>query len=94
MLKYLKILSWLLLTFGVVGFITVFLGLKPGIGSTSAALGLMGFQVMLASAILYGFKLHNRGKVSSRVLLYGGWALVVCLAVIGQVCINVFDINI
>ncbi len=88
MLNYLKIFSWFLLTFGVVGLITLFLGLKPEFGSISAAAGLLVVQILVASSILYGFKLHINGVISRRCLLYGGWGLIICLALGGQIWVT------
>ncbi len=94
MLNYLKIFGWFLLTFGVVGLITLFLGLKPEIGSIPAAVGLLSVQVLVGSAILYGFKLHLNGVIGRRSLLYGGWGLIICLALVGQVWVTNSGINI
>lgn len=93
MFDFLRIFSWLLLTFGVVGFVAVALGFAPRAGSFPAVLGLMGTQVIIASAIVYGFRLHRQGKLGRRVLVYGGWALVVLLLIIGQIWINASEIN-
>lgn len=93
MLKYLKIFSWLLLTFGVVGFLAIALGFAPDIGSRPAALGLMATQAAVGALIFYGFKLNRLGQLDTKSLLYGGWALIVLLVILGQVWVNISDIN-
>ncbi len=94
MLNYLRIFSWLLLSFGVIGFLAVAAGLAPDVGPVPAALGVMATQSIVASAIVYGFKLHGTGQLSRNTLLYGGWALVVILIVTGQIWVNASGINI
>ncbi len=93
MFNFLRIFSWLLFTFGLVGALAVIAGFAPGVGSTPAALGLLGTQALFAAAILYGFRLHRTGKLARSSLIYGGWFLVIALIVIGQTWINVADIN-
>lgn len=93
MLNYLKIFGGLLLTFGVVGFLVIALGFAPEIGSRPAALGLMGGQAAVGALILYGFKLNGIGRLDRKYLLYGGWALIVLLVILGQVWVNISDIN-
>lgn len=94
MLNYLKIFSWLLLTFGLVGFLVIALGFAPEIGSGFAALGLMGIQATVGALILYGFKLNRLGKLDRKYLLYGGWALIVLLVIVGQIWVNISGIHI
>lgn len=93
MLNYLRIFSWFLLTFGVVGFITVFLGLAPQIGSGPAAMGLMLVQAIVGGAIVYGFKLLKEEKIERKLLLYAGWAAVIVLVIGGQVLVNQVEVN-
>ncbi|MEP3857889.1 MAG: hypothetical protein ABJM39_12715 [Porticoccus sp.] len=93
MLKFLRIFSWLLFTFGVVGFLAVALGFKPDIGSVASALGILGIQVMFSAMILYGFRLHRQGRIGRHNLVYGSWVVIVALVIIGQVWINISDVN-
>ncbi len=93
MLNYLRIFSWFLFTFGVVGFVTVFLGFAPKIGSGPAALGLMAVQAIVGGGIVYGFRLLKEERIPRKVLLYGGWALVVVLIIVGQIWVNSAEIN-
>ena len=90
MFNYLKIFSWFLFTFGIVGLgAMAFFDVDPGIGSRTQALGLMTLQIGISSALLAGFKLHNTGKIGRNTLLYGGWGLILLLLVAGQVWINI-----
>lgn len=93
MFNYLRIFSWFLLTFGVVGFFAVLFGFAPQIGSGPAALALMGLQAAVGGAIVYGFRLFKEERIERKVLLYGGWALVVVLVIGGQVLVNSVKIN-
>ena len=81
-MHYLKIFSWFLFTFGLVGLIAVAFGLSPGIGSVLATMGALATQVVFSSIILYGFKLNQNGKLNRKALVYGGWLLIVLLIVI------------
>lgn len=83
-MHYLKIFSWFLLTFGVVGFGAILLGIDPGIGTGSAALAAMGLQVIVAGVVLWGFKLCNADKLSRKLLLWAGWSLLLLYIVLGQ----------
>lgn len=62
MLHYLRIFSWFLLTFGVMGFGAIAIGIDPGIGTGAGAMGVMALQVLVASAILWGLKLNRTGS--------------------------------
>lgn len=93
MLNYLRIFSWFLLTFGVVGFFAVLLGFALQIGSGSATLGLMGIQAAVGGMIVYGFRLLKEERIERKVLLYGGWALVIILVIGGQILVNSVEIN-
>lgn len=93
MLNFLRIFSWLLLTFGATGFLIVALGFKPDIGSAASALGILAIQVICAAAILYGFRRHREGRMRRNTLLYGGWFLITALMLVGQVWINISDVN-
>lgn len=93
MLNYLKIFSWFLFTFGVVGFIVVAAGFTPNIGSAPAALSLLAIQTGFASIIIYGFKQYRDGKLGRTALVYGGWALIIVLLIFGQIWINTNEIN-
>lgn len=88
MLHYLRIFSWFLLTFGVVGFGAIAIGVDPGIGTGSGAMAVMALQVVVASAILWGFRLNKAGKLHRQVLAVGGWVLVLLLVVVGSVLMN------
>lgn len=94
MFNYLRIFSWLLFTFGVVGWIAVALGFHPGISSTQAVMGVLIMQVIIASLIMYGFKLNRIGSISRTALLYGGWALIIALLLIGQLWLNASVVNV
>lgn len=90
MFNYLKIFSWFLFTFGVVGLgAMVFFGVDPGIGTRTQTIGLMTLQIGISSVLLAGFKLYSAGKIGRSTLLYGGWGLILLLIVIGQVWINI-----
>lgn len=89
MLHYLRIFSWFLLTFGVVGFGAIAIGVDPGIGTGAGALGVMALQVAIAVAILWGFRLNRSGKLHREVLVVGGWLLVLLLVVVGSIWMNV-----
>lgn len=90
MFNYLKIFSWFLFTFGIVGLGAIaFFDVDPGIGSRAQALGLMTLQIAISSVLLTGFKLYNAGKIGRNSLLYGGWGLILLLIVAGQVWINI-----
>lgn len=84
MFKYLKVLSWFLFTFGLVLAAASLIGVELGLGNRNQTLGLLMMQVAVASCVLYGFTLHKAGKLSYRVLLLGGWALIVVLIAAGQ----------
>lgn len=88
MFRYLQIFGWFLLTFGVVGFGAIVLGIDPGIGTGPAARDVMALQAMTGLAIYLGFRAHKAGKLSRRVLLYGGWGLILLFVVIGAVRMN------
>lgn len=89
MLHYLRIFSWFLLTFGIVGFAAIAIGIDPGIGTGAGAMGVMALQVVIALAILWGFKLNKAEKLSRKVLVFAGWGLVLLLVVVGSVLMNV-----
>lgn len=93
MLNYLRIFSWFLFTFGVVGFVVILTGLAPGIGSIEGGLGLMGLQTVVGGTIVYGFRRLKAETLDRKILLYGGWALVIMLIIIGQVWVNQTQIN-
>lgn len=93
MLNFLRIFSWLLFTFGVVGFLVVALGFKPDIGPVASALGILGTQVIFSAMILYGFRLHRQGRIGRNNLVYVSWIIVAALMIIGQVWINISDVN-
>lgn len=85
MVHYLQIFSWFLFTFGVVGFLAVLFGFAPTVDSVPAALGLMAFQTFCAAGLLYGFRLHTRGRLSRQALVYSGWGVIGILVVLGQI---------
>jgi hypothetical protein len=89
MLHYLKIFTWFLFTFAVVGIIALLAGMEPTMTSARKGLGLMAMQLGVASLILLGFRLNSHKRLPRKALLYGGWTLVVLLVVIGQVWLNV-----
>jgi hypothetical protein len=86
-MHYLKIFSWFLFTFGIVASGAILLGIDPGIGTGSGPLAAMALQVIVAGLILWGFKLCNAGKLSRKLLLWGGWGLLVIYIVVGQALI-------
>ena len=89
MFNYLKIFSWFLFTFAIVGLgAMTFFDVDPGIGSRSQTIGLMTLQIVISSVLLTGFKLYSVGKIGRSTLLYGGWGLILLLTVTGQVWIN------
>lgn len=88
MLHYLKIFSVLLFGFGVIRGTALALGFDLGSQIFPGNLGLMLFQALVAGSILYGFRLQREGRLSRKLLLYGGWSLVVALVVIGQIWVN------
>lgn len=86
-MRYLRIFSWFLFTFGIVGFGATLLGVDLGIGTGGAALGAMALQVLVSASVLWGFRLLEAGKLHREVLLVGGWLLLVVFIVVGQVVI-------
>lgn len=88
MLRYLRIFSWFLLTFGVVGFGAAVLGIDMGIGTGPEAMRVMALQVAVAAAIQWGFRLRKASKLDEKLLLYGGWGLVLLYIVLGAVLMN------
>ncbi len=94
MLNYLKIFSWFLFTFGIVGALAVIAGLASELGPEIVIFGVMLFQSACAALVLYGFKLNKENKCSQSLLLRGGWALIVIYIVIGQLLISYYGIQI
>lgn len=88
MLNYLRIFSWFLLTFGVVGFLTILTGLVPNFGSSQAGMGLMGLQALVGGVIVYGFRLLKQEAINPKLLLYGGWIAVIIFVIVGQIWTN------
>jgi len=93
MLNFLRIFSWLLFTFGIVGFMAVAFGFKPEVGPLPSALGILGIQTIFAAVILYGFRLYRKGRIRRNSLVYASWIIVAVLMIIGQVWINISDVN-
>ncbi|WP_339900504.1 hypothetical protein [uncultured Gilvimarinus sp.] len=89
MLHYLKIFSWFLFTFAIVGIIALLAGMEPTVTSVRKGLGLMAMQAGVSSLILIGFRLNKAEQLPTKVLLYSGWALIVLLVVVGQIWLNV-----
>jgi hypothetical protein len=87
--RYLKIFSWFLFTFAIVGIIALLAGMEPTVTTARKALGLMAMQVGVSSLILIGFRLNKAEQLPTKALLYGGWALIIVLVVVGQVWLNV-----
>lgn len=92
-MSFLRIFSWLLLTFGVVGFGAVVLGLVPDIGAKGPALVLLLVQSIFAGAVVYGFRLVAQERLSPRILFWGGWAVIITFVICGQIWISRFQIN-
>ncbi|UTF61307.1 hypothetical protein [Gilvimarinus sp. DA14] len=88
MLHYLKIFSWLLFTFAVVGLVALLAGLEPTMTSVYKATWLLVLQTLIASVLLLGFKFYRQGKISQKLLLYSGWTLIAVLVIAGQIWIN------
>ncbi|MGQ9426423.1 hypothetical protein ACXYTJ_09980 [Gilvimarinus sp. F26214L] len=88
MLQYLRIFSFFLLTFGIVGAGVIAFGIDPGIGTSRGAMGIMVLQTLIAALILWGFRLHRDQKLGSKGLMYGGWGLIALYAVVGQIWMN------
>lgn len=86
-MRYLRIFSWFLLTFGIVGFGATALGIDLGIGTGPHALGALAMQVVVAALVFYGFKLQASGKLSRKILAYGGWALLVLFVLAAQILV-------
>jgi hypothetical protein len=86
-MRYLRIFSWFLFTFGIVGFGATALGIDLGIGTGGAALGAMALQVLVSGLVLWGFKLHEAGKLHREVLVAGGWLLLVVFIVAAQILV-------
>jgi len=59
----------------------------------SCGTGADGGQAAVGALILYGFKLNGLGRLDRKYLLSGGWALIVLLVILGQVWVNISDIN-
>lgn len=68
-------------------------GLNRTFGSVASALGILGIQVIFSAMILYGFRLHRQGRIGRNNLVYGSWFIIVALVIIGQVWINISDVN-
>ncbi|WP_020210882.1 hypothetical protein [Gilvimarinus chinensis] len=88
MLHYLKIFSWLLFTFAIVGLIALLAGLEPTMTSAYKATWLLLLQTVIASVLLLGFRCYRQGKISETLLLYTGWALIAVLVISGQIWLN------
>lgn len=88
MLRYLKIFSWLLFTFAIVGLLALVFGLEPTMTSARKAAGLMALQAAISSLILLGFRMNQAAQLPTKVLLYGGWSLIVLLMIVGQIWLN------
>ena len=88
MLHYLKIFSWLLFTFAIVGLIALLAGLEPTMTSAYKATWLLLGQTAVASILLLGFKYYRLGKISQKLLLYSGWTLIALLVITGQIWLN------
>lgn len=86
-MRFLKIFSWFLLTFGIVGFGATMLGIDLGIGTGPHALGALAMQVVVAALIFWGFKLEAAGKLDRKILTYGGWLLLVSFIVGAQILV-------
>ncbi|WP_041522745.1 hypothetical protein [Gilvimarinus agarilyticus] len=89
MLHYLKIFSWFLFTFGIVGIIALLAGMEPTVTTARKALGLMAMQLGVSSLLLIGFRMYKAEQLPRKALLYTGWGLIVLLVVVGQVWLNV-----
>lgn len=85
MLRYLRILTWFLLTFGVFGLLFVSFGIDTGLGVGMPVLILLGVQVVVAGVILAGFKMVKEGKLHPQVLSAGAIALILFYVVTGQI---------
>jgi hypothetical protein len=88
MLHYLKIFSWFLFTFGVVGLGAAGFGLDTGLGTGWKPAGLFVLQILASSLVLFGFRLCKDGVIESNVLLYGGWTLIIVFIIAGQIWLN------
>lgn len=89
MLHYLKIFSWLLFTFAIVGLVALLAGLEPTMTSTFKATWLLALQAIIGGILVAGFKLYRQAKISEKLLLYSGWTLIALLVVVGQIWLNV-----
>jgi hypothetical protein len=86
-MRFLRIFSWFLLTFGVVGFGATALGIDLGFGTGPYALGALAMQVVIAALIFWGFKLEATGRLDKKLLTYGGWLLLVVFIIAAQTLI-------
>ncbi len=86
--NYLRIFSWMLLGFGVVGLLALLAGVKSRIGPADTLAGILLLQTLLAACIVYGFRLYREEKISRSLLLRAGWGLIVVLALVGQIWLN------
>lgn len=88
MLRYLRILTWFLLTFGIVGLFAAAFGIDIGIGIGPPVVALMTVQSAISALILLGFKKLKDGKLHPQVLAAGAITLIVCYVVAGQIWIG------
>lgn len=85
MLRYLRILTWFLFTFGAFGLLSASFGIDTGLGVGAPVLALLGVQVVVAGLILAGFKLVKEGRLHPQVLSAGAIALILFYVVAGQI---------
>lgn len=86
--NYLRIFSWMLLGFGVVGLLALMAGVKSRIGPADTLAAILLLQTLVAACIVYGFRLYRQEKISRGLLLRAGWGLIVLLALVGQIWLN------
>lgn len=89
MLRYLRIFSWFLLTFGVVGFGATAFEVDTGIGTGHKAMGVLALQTLTGLMIYLAFQRYDAGRLDRKALIYGGWSLVVLYVVVGAIWMNV-----
>ena len=88
MLHYLKIFSWFLFTFGIVGLGGVAVGLQPGFATPAEAATILALQTVTAAMILWGFRRYRDGRLREKALIYLGWSLIVLLVLCAQLWLN------
>lgn len=89
MLRYLRILAWLLLTFGIVGLVSALVGIDIGIGIGPSVAVLMAVQAVVGGLILGGLRWLKQGRLERRVLTSGAIILILFYIVAGQIWLNV-----